>query len=702
MTDDPHDIEKELVRLKERLKRVSREKANLQMGVNLINQVADAAGATDTTGPADVISQILRILMGVIGGSNMAVYYEADGRWHYTDILGTRKSLDEIDDELVKAAVERQVFLKAKETGDSRLAVAGLSADYETWVYPLSVQGVFFAAIRLQGLAIEHAHYQANIDPFIQYAALVLYHEVSSVKKLRAAYREVNAAKDELQQSNRLLNSVIGNSPQAIIAFDTNKVITLWSNAAVLLFGLASRETVGNKTHTVFARFSPEFEKAFTQGLSGNKVEDLEIRCIRKDRPAFYASLSVSPISDKLDSSGPMQGGMAVIADISWRIKMEEHMRQVQKMEAIGTLAGGIAHDFNNILSPILGFSEMLKEDLPPDSPDHEKISRIYEASIRARDLVDQILTFSRRQSRELKPLKIQAILKEALKLLRSSIPRTIAFETHIDPGCGAVIADPTQIHQVIMNLVTNAYHAMRESGGRLKVTLEQIRIESETSLFSQLGPGAYARLTVSDTGTGIEKDVLEKIFDPYFTTKAQNEGTGLGLSVVQGIVKSCRGDIHIYSEPGKGTEIHVYLPVKEKKPEPVAPGPTTLPTGTERILLVDDETAILRIEEQIIQRLGYRVTSMGGSREAFDAFSKRPGDFDLIITDMTMPHMTGMQLAQKVKSIRPDIPVVICTGFSDQISKETWQAAGIQGFVTKPVLKRQMARTIRDALDNT
>ena len=383
------------------------------------------------------------------------------------------------------------------------------------------------------------------------------------------------------------------------------------------------------------------------------------------------------------------------------RHKLEKRIRQAQKMEAIGTLAGGIAHDFNNILFPLMGFAEMLQEDLPPDSPLQENIKEIFLASSRAKELVSQILTFSHQHEQALKPLRIQDILKEALKLIGPSIPKTIRIHTDIDPDCGVVLADSTQIHQVIMNLATNAYHAMQPSGGQLTISLKQRQIESHPMGFTQLNPGPHALLKITDTGTGITQELMDKIFDPYFTTKPQDKGTGLGLSVVQGIVNSCKGEIHIYTEPGKGTEIHIYLPIiKQALDEEKTPALKVIPGGMEHILLVDDEKAIIRLETMMLERLGYRITSRTNSLEALEVFKATPDEFDLILSDMTMPDLTGLQLAQAIKKIRPDIPFMICSGFSEQISNESVNELGIQGYVAKPLEKRVLAQAIREVLD--
>jgi len=391
---------------------------------------------------------------------------------------------------------------------------------------------------------------------------------------------------------------------------------------------------------------------------------------------------------------------LQIATDISDIKRMEEELLQAQKMEAIGTLAGGIAHDFNNILFPLVGYAEMLKEDLPAGHPFQENADTMLSSALRARDLVQQILTFSRKSELEIKPLKLQAVINEAIKLIRPSIPTTIEIHQNIDSDCGAVNGDPTKLHQIVMNLATNAYHAMEEEGGKLTIALDQVYIKQDSTENTGLLPGTYACLTVADNGIGIGKDVIDKIFDPYFTTKEQGKGTGLGLSVVHGIVKECNGDIRIHSEPGKGTDIHVYIPIIERRTLTRLETAGPIIGGTERILLVDDEEAVVRMEQRMLERLGYQMTLRTGSIEALEAFKANPEKFDLVITDLTMPNMTGIQLAREIKNIKADIPIIICTGFSEQLTDEKCRAVGINEHIMKPVIVKELAATIRNVLD--
>ncbi len=383
------------------------------------------------------------------------------------------------------------------------------------------------------------------------------------------------------------------------------------------------------------------------------------------------------------------------------RDKLQTQLIQSQKMESIGNLAGGIAHDFNNLLFPIIGMAEMLLEDLPQDSPEHENAQEIFHAGRRAGELVNQILAFSRQSEHKMTPVRVQNVLKEVLKLSRSTIPINIEIQQNIQQNCGSVMADTTQIHQVAMNLITNAYHAVEVKNGVIGIELKEIIIEENELPDKEVLPGKYVRLSVSDSGIGMAQSTINKIFEPYFTTKEKGKGTGLGLAVVYGIVKEHKGDIKIYSELGKGTTFNVYLPLMKKSSE-IATVDTVARAviGTERILLVDDEVSVAKLEGQMLSRLGYQVTVKTNSGDALNAFRSNPDSFDIVMSDMTMPDMTGDQLSKEILLIKPETPIIICTGFSERINKEQAEAIGVKGFLMKPVAKSEMVQMVRKVLD--
>ena len=380
--------------------------------------------------------------------------------------------------------------------------------------------------------------------------------------------------------------------------------------------------------------------------------------------------------------------------------QLAKRFRQSQKMEAIGTLAGGIAHDFNNILSAILGYSELAQLKLADDSDIQKDLHQVIVAGNRAKDLVAQILTFSRQTEQTLQPVQIKIFIKETLKLLRASLPTTIDIKQQINSDA-YVFADATQVHQVILNLCTNAGYAMRENGGVLEVGLESLELDVDfVKRHPGLHPGYHVKLTVSDDGCGIAPETMDRIFDPFFTTKEKEDGTGMGLSVVHGIVKSHGGIINAYSVPGKGSAFHVFLPAIERRVAIETRPVIALPTGTERILLVDDEEPLCQLGKALLETQGYQVTAARTSSDALSFFQQNPHQFDLIITDLTMPKLTGDRLAMEMLKIRADIPIILCTGFSATVDEDHARAIGIRAFVHKPILRHQICLIVRQVLD--
>jgi two-component system, cell cycle sensor histidine kinase and response regulator CckA len=557
-----------------------------------------------------------------------------------------------------------------------------------------------------------------------QYFAVVV-EDITESKKRDEALKEALAAshqsereikavalrslqdREALAASEQRMSAIVNAMPAMLNAFDEKGDIIFWNAECERVTGHQAKEVINHPE--IMNKFYPDENKrqrvhqSLTSQSGAFKALEFEITC----KDGSTRSILWSNISGTAPISG--WAAWAIGIDVTTQKKaekakeqLEARLLQLQKIEAIGALAGGIAHDFNNILYPILGFAELMEEDLPPDSPFRMNVREIITGANRARDLVKQILTFSRQANQELMPITPQLIVKEAVKLARSTLPRTIAIEQHIDPNADLVLADPTQIHHIVMHLITNAYHAMQELGGILKVTLHNIGIAEENAAYADLSPGPYVKLSIADTGVGISRVILDRIFDPYFSTKPKDKGTGLGLSVVFGIVKSYHGDIVVRSTPGEGTTVDVYFPAIKAVPETAAMEVMAHPGGDERILLVEDEEQILRLEKQMLERLGYEVSAFTSGVEALNKFKVDPAAFDLVITDMAMPNMTGERLNQELAMIRRDLPVILCTGFSEYMTREKAEAFGIKGFLMKPVVKSELARTVRNALDDS
>ncbi|MDM8550561.1 response regulator [Desulfobacterales bacterium HSG2] len=521
---------------------------------------------------------------------------------------------------------------------------------------------------------------------------------IRSIRYAIERNRSEKAIRESKEEWERTFNAI----DDIITILDPDMRIVRTNRALMRMLDTGPENLIGKYCYEIFRdRTEPCPECPAWDIIRKNEslTEDLEYVYMSK-----IFQITLSPL---FDENYAFIGFVHLAKDISEKKKMEVQLRQTQRIEAIATLAGGIAHDLNNILFPIYGYTEMTLKLMDENKVVRRNLGRVLEAAERARVMVQQILTFSRRGDgeKEHTPWKIQPIVKEALKLLRGSLPSTIDIRRNIDERCGPVLAEPTQIHQIVMNLCTNAYHAMREKGGILEVSLNEVVLGSDDAAFyPDMAPGPHLKLGVSDTGHGMDKSVTEKIFDPYFTTKEKEEGTGLGLAVVHGIVKNHGGHITVYSELGRGTAFHVYLPliadIENLRPK-VEKTTGLLPEGRgEHILLVDDEEAIAEMLKQRLEILGYQVTPRTSSSEAVEVFREGPENFDIVITDMTMPQMTGVELSAEVRRIRPDIPIILCSGFSELITEERAKAMGIQGYIMKPVAIKEMAEAIRGALD--
>ncbi|RPH42829.1 MAG: PAS domain S-box protein, partial [Desulfobulbaceae bacterium] len=514
-------------------------------------------------------------------------------------------------------------------------------------------------------------------------------------------------AEEALRESQQFNKQIIQSAKEGIIVYGPDLRYQAWNPFMEQMTGIPASEVLGKYPLEVFP-FLREMGviERLEKVLAGEIVNSIEFSfCLQHTgKSGWNRDNSASFYNEK----GEIVGVIGIVSDITESKHLEQEQKklqtqliQAQKMEAIGTLAGGIAHDFNNILGAILGYAEMAADDCPADSKVAYNITQVVKAGNRARELVKQILAFSRQAETDLIPLKPAVIITEALKLLRSSLPTTITITQEIDQDAGVVLADPIQIHQIVMNLCTNAFHAMEKDGGILEVSLKKKELTGKDILNEpHLQPGNYLQLSISDTGVGIAPEVLERIFDPYFTTKEVGKGTGMGLSIAHGIVKNYGGSITCDSRPGEGTVFHIILPAVDSSSLQASEKTEVIPGGNEHILLIDDEELLVEMSKRMLERLGYRVTAQTDSIKALAAFQNQPHEFDLVITDQTMPGMTGSKLAQRMLQVRSDLPIILCTGYSTLMSEEKAHSLGIKGFAMKPLTKKDIATLIRKVLD--
>jgi PAS domain S-box-containing protein len=512
---------------------------------------------------------------------------------------------------------------------------------------------------------------------------------------------ESRRAEEELVR----LGTAVEQSAEGIAITDLRGRVVYANPAFLLQTGYTQSEIVGQNIGMVRSgRDDSEIYKDVWSTIKNCKPWSGHVTGRQKDGALYDVDLRISPVRD---ASGRIVNCVLVASDITEKKRMEKQLHESQRMEAIGTLAGGIAHDFNNIIAGIIGFTEMVLEDVPPESALNRRLQLVLKAANRGRDLVRQILTFSRRREVEKRPVSMGLIIDEVSSLIRASLPSTIEIRHNISVESDVVLADQTQIHQVIINLCSNAAHAMRDGGGVLGLSLtDETLTGEEHGINSAVTGGRFLKLTVSDTGCGMAPEVVGRIFDPFFTTKAAGEGTGLGLSVVHGIVKNHDGAIGVYSTPGQGSSFHVFLPKlgleTERGPETVTETEAAIdiPRGGASILVVDDEPMLVEVSTHRLIRLGYRVTGKTSSLEALEVFRAQPGAFDLVLTDYIMPQMTGLDLARELLRIRPDIPVIMCSGLSDPVPMEMIQAVGVREFFSKPIGKDDFARIVGHVLD--
>lgn len=476
---------------------------------------------------------------------------------------------------------------------------------------------------------------------------------------------------------------------------DPDMRIVRINEAGCKMFQATEEEIIGKHCYELFRGTSSPCPDCPMDGNCQNFIPTGEETYHPRLKKTFL--ISTSPI---FHSEGNIEGIVHIAKDISEQKKIQKHLQRAQKMEAIGTLAGGIAHDFNNILSAILGFTDLALLEADDESL-QKKLHSVKKAGYRAKELVSQILNFSRQSPLERRPILISPIIKEALKLLKASLPSSIEICQDIEDHSGKILADPTQIHQIIMNLCTNAFHAIGEENGVLTVTLGNERVQEERPAFDgTIKPGHYLKLTVADTGAGMDETILNQIFEPFFTTKGKGIGTGMGLSLVRGVVKECGGAIIVTSTPGKGSTFEIYFPqVKSGSEVEKTSVLQDLPTGRGRILLIDDDRILVEIGLQLLTTLGYEVTGAVKALEAKEIFMKTPHEFDMVITDQMMPHIRGAELAKEFLAVRPDLPVIICTGLSSSLSIDEATAIGIREVLLKPLNIYALARTIKKYL---
>ncbi len=593
----------------------------------------------------------------------------------------------------------RPVLLKKKEL-EARAAQNGVWGPVPlVWMgVPLIVKDTIIGVMAVQSYCDENMYTEHDLEVL----AAVSHQIAIAIDRKRS-----HDALKKMERRIRRLGRIMDAASNEVYIFESDSLQFLEVNrGAQANLGYSIDEFYHLTPLDLMPEITPRHFETIIQPLKQDRKTEIIFRTIhcRKDGSTYPVEVHLQLLHHE---TPPVF--LAIVNDITERLQMEKEkqqlekqLHQAQKMEAIGILAGGIAHDFNNILASILGYTELALYDVSKGSQLENHLQEIFKAGNRAKELVRQILSFAHQTDDQIRPVAVKPIAKEALKLIRASIPTTIEIRSRLKSD-SFVIGNPTQVHQIFMNLCTNAAQAMETGGGVLEVRLEDVKLGPEDiKRFQHLEPGYYLRIKVSDTGTGIEPDILPSIFEPYFTTKEPGEGTGMGLAIVHGVVKRAGGEITVASQPGKGSTFEIYLPLVSKSYDARSESNDLPVTGQERILFIDDEASIATISNQLLEHLGYKVTTCNNGMEALRLFNADPESFDLVITDMTMPQMTGDTLAREILSIRPDIPVILCTGYSKNFSPQDAAESGIMAYLNKPVTIAELARTVRKVLDRS
>lgn len=512
--------------------------------------------------------------------------------------------------------------------------------------------------------------------------------------------KQLRRTSRELLENEKKYRYLYENAPIAYFSIDNKETIVKCNNSMSELSGYGKQELIGMNIMDFHVNggdktITPDQVRSKLE--QGRSVRDIEMKFRNKEQEDIWVSLSLDSIRDR----DKIIETRVMATDISKRKGLEKQLLQAQKMEAIGTLAGGIAHDFNNILTPISGYTEMLLMEVDDKSKQKEHLQIVHDCALYAKGLVNQMLTFAKQKENEFKLLQPHVFVRDALALTKSFLPATIEIRESVNDQCGLLMVDPIQLHQVVMNLISNAYQAMEEKGGVLDVFLDDITIKEDNTIFP-LSPGTYVCLRIADTGPGIPPEILKRIFDPFFTTRKEGKGSGIGLAVVHGIIQSHKGYINVKSKQGEGSCFEVYLPVYigDIQPEDKVEEDQVIQKGNETILLVDDDKKVAFMEQHMLEKLGYEVICCLSSTKALEVFQKTPDRFDLVITDLTMPVLTGYELSEKIFEIRQDIPIVLCTGYGEHINKNRYNLQGVKGFLNKPVTVKKVSSLLREILD--